>query len=213
MKMELLKNNHQDMNTVVETFLIEETLELIYDNEQLESWNKMVDELGLTGQTKIVKKDKSPIPFLHMKSTLVKTCETLCPRKVDVKEYSATPIPVEILSLVSLSTNEKHFDLIQIWYDEKSPDPFCIGLIYDNDEYRQKKYTWSMQKYLIGKWGDVKRSFEELTEMARNRYVKEKTVEYNQMVKDYQRKLEDLEREANREFGDNSSADNYSLPF
>jgi hypothetical protein len=55
-------NNHESMKTIVETFLIEETIDLIYDNEQLDKWNKHVQELGLIGQTKIVQTDKSPIP-------------------------------------------------------------------------------------------------------------------------------------------------------
>ena len=48
------KKNHPAMKTVVETFVIEETQELIYDNEKLDKWNKYVEELGLTGQTKII---------------------------------------------------------------------------------------------------------------------------------------------------------------
>ena len=78
---QLLINNSASMKTVVETYIIEETQELIYDNEKLDQWNNLVAELGLTGQTKIQAKDKSPIPFLHMKSTLVNVFLQLCPRR------------------------------------------------------------------------------------------------------------------------------------
>lgn len=133
---QLLINNSASMKTVVETYIIEETQELIYDNEKLDQWNNLVKELGLTGQTKIQAKDKSPIPFLHMKQTHIAVFETLCPRKVKVQEYDKTPIPVEILDLVALSVKEKYFNKIEIWYDDKTPDPACIGfagewLVYD----------------------------------------------------------------------------------
>ena len=40
-----LQNNSSEMKTVVETFIIEETADLIYDNEQLDKWNELVDKL------------------------------------------------------------------------------------------------------------------------------------------------------------------------
>ena len=212
------KNNHDSMKTVVETFLIEETIDLIYDNEQLEKWNKHVEELGLVGQTKIVHTDKSPIPFMHLKNSYKAICETLCPSKVDVEQYSITPIPVEILELVSLSKNEKYFGKIQIWYDEKSPDPFAVGIAGEWIPREKGNWLWNKgqksyedalalcdgdkpyfsekQFYLIGKWADVKRSWKELREMATERYVATKGNEYTKAIRDAQRGLEDLQTEA-----------------
>jgi len=126
------QNNSNEMKTVVETFVIEETQELIYDNDQLEKWNRYVEELGLVGQKQIVKEDKSPIPFMHLKTSMISVFECLCPRKVNVEDYNVTPIPVEILDLIALSKREGYFETIQIWYDEKSPDPVCVGLKENN---------------------------------------------------------------------------------
>lgn len=238
----LLKNNSAEMGTIVETFLIEETLELIYDGEQLEKWNKMVDELGLTGQTQIVKKDKSPIPFMHLKTNMKSVFETLCPRKVDVKDYNVTPIPVEILSLISLSVNEGYFDKLQIWYDEKSPDPVCVGLkgewysyllngqldkvfktkleadaksIENGSDKGSYFVEWQATAYLLGKWADVKHSFEKLTEMATKRFIQEKSHAYRAEIVKNERALADLESEAFTKFGSNvHGIDNSSdLPF
>jgi hypothetical protein len=237
----LLDNNSNEMKTVVETFVIEETSSLIYDNEQLDNWNKMVEDLGLTGQTSIQVKEKSPIPFMHLKSNLVVVLETICPRKVDVRAFNISPIPLEILDLIALSKREKYFDEVQIWYDDKSPDPVCIGLkntlySYLYDDENKKSYTRHdgltlseqaehknspliyfsgseiMGHYLLGKWGDVKRSFAELTQMATARYTQEKSHEYKKIIKDYERKLTDIEQEAFDKFGSdihNSDA----LPF
>lgn len=137
----LLKNNSNEMKTIVETFLIEETADLIYDNEQLDKWNKHVEELGLEGQTQIIKKDKSPIPFMHLKKSYQNICEELCPRKVDVEKYDITPIPVEILDVIALSKKEDYFDKIQIWYDDKSPDPFAIGVVSSYVLHKKGTYT------------------------------------------------------------------------
>ena len=214
------QNNHDSMKTIVETFLTEETIELIYDNEQLNKWNAYVEELGLVGQTKIVQADKSPIPFMHLKSSYKAICETLCPAKIDVEEYNITPIPVEILELISLCKKEGYFGKIQIWYDEKSPDPFAVGVsgewiprksgsnwmwseaqknyaialaLCDGNE---KPYFSEKQFYLIGKWADVKRSWKELRQMAIERYIDAKSNEYKKAIISAKRGLEDLKTEA-----------------
>lgn len=219
--MDKLQNNSLEMKTVVETFVIEETAELIYDNEKLDKWNGLVDELGLKGQSEIVKPEKSPIPFMHLKNSLVSVFDTLCPRKVEVEEYNITPIPVEILDLIALSKKEGYFNSVQIWYDDKSPDPACIGLtgywgeatFYSdsNDSLKSIKFLskkecidagakrpqfYNTQKYLLGKWADVKHSFNELKEMATKRYIAEKGDFFRKAIKSAQRDLDDLETNA-----------------
>lgn len=221
------ENNSKEMKTVVETFVIEETAELIYNNEKLDQWNARVTELGLKGQTKIVAPEKSPIPFMHMKQGLKNVFEVLCPRKVDVTEYDVTPIPVEILDLIALSKRENHFDKIQIWYDDKSPDPACIGIKGDYYCYDQRYHTIPELKsvsleeaqnqkknnpgvysygantenhYLLGKWADVKHSFAELTEMAKKRYMEFTGAELRKEIKTAQRALDDLEMTAIEKF-------------
>ena len=127
--MEPIKNNSESMKTIVETFLIEENVELIYDNEKLEKWNSLVVQLGLEGQANITKPDKSPIPFMHMKRSLIAMFNVLCPVKTNIRQFNITPIPLEILDLVSLSEKEQYFSEIEIWYDDKKPDPVCVGKI------------------------------------------------------------------------------------
>lgn len=221
----MLENNSNEMKTFVETFVIEETAELIYDNEKLDEWNRMIEELNLKGQSQIVKKDKSPIPFMHLKQSMVSVFETLCPRKVAVEDYDVTPIPVEILSLISLSKKENYFNKVEIWYDEKSPDPVCVGMVgeyYECDWYSDsnkslKNTTFSTHeeaknagakhisfreknKYLLGKWGDVKHSFKKLKEMATERYIAEQTFYYQKRIKESQYRLSSLEEEAFNRF-------------
>ena len=223
------KHNSESMKTVVETYVIEETESLIYDNEQLDKWNKLVDELGLTGQKQIVKPEKSPIPFMHMKANIVAVFETLCPIKVKVEDYNKTPIPVEILDLIMLSKRENYFDELYIRYDDKSPDPACIGVLKLSTVYfskvngvaREKEenvstarlielkkepdYDWCSDNdnyYLLGKWADVKQSFEELIERVKARYIKTQSASYIETIKYYNKYLDDVQVEAEKRFGD-----------
>ncbi len=214
------------MKTVVETFVIEEVEALIYDNEKLDKWNDHVEKLGLKGQLAIQKPEKSPIPFLYMNAGLIETFQCLCPRSVDIKEFSVTPIPVEILELVSLSVNEKYFQRIIGCWDEKNPDPVVIGITghwYEISWYETSNKSLSGQKfeskesaemagakhpsfsetakYLIGKWGDVKYSFEQLKEMATKRFIAERTNEIKRQMKDLQRNLDDIQGDAFNRFG------------
>jgi hypothetical protein len=234
----LLINNSASMKTVVETFIIEETQELIYDNEKLDQWNSLVAKLGLQGQTKIQAKDKSPIPFLHMKTSMVNVFTLLCPRRVDIQDYDKTPIPVEILELAALSVKENYFTRIEIWYDDKTPDPACIGVLGKWIVYR-KNYTHIAEpateadalalkshpeyhnhyfeetgKYLIGRWADVKQSFEELSAKAKKLFIASRTSEIESIIREEKRKLEDVETEANNKFGfDDAVAVVNKLPF
>lgn len=202
------------MKTVVETYIIEETQELIYDNEQLDKWNSFVTELGLSGQQTIVKDKKSPIPFLWMNTSLINVFTELCPRKVEISKYNKTPIPVEVLSLVSLSNKEGYFDKVEVWYNDKDPDPAVIGYSYDSansgSEWSRDFYA---KKYLIARWSDVKASFKELTERARKIFLLRKESEYKANMKNAQRHLEDLETETNTHFGFDAAALIDDLPF
>lgn len=196
----LLEHNSSSMKTEVETYIIEETQELIYDNEKLDQWNNLVAELGLTGQTTVVKADKSPIPFLWMNKALVKVFEELCPRKAKIEEYSKTPIPVEALSLVSLSKKEGYFDKVEVWYNDESPDPAIVGYKYNQGSGEWER-NWCADKYLLARWSDVKATLEELTTRAKNLFTLRRTNELKDSIKRQQRELEDLEIEANNRFG------------
>lgn len=198
-----MQNQSIDMKTVIETYLVEETINLLHDGESLEKWNDQISFLGLDGQKTIVKNDKSPIPFLWMNTALINVFKCLCPADMSIEKYDKMPIPLEILELVSLSKREGYFDFIKIWYDEKSPDPVCVGYRVP-DEHKSKDSWYQLhysEKYLMGRWSDVKASFAELMERARFRYIGSQKNEMEQKIKDAKRALEDLEANADAYFG------------
>lgn len=205
------QNNSEIMKTHVETFIIEETQALIYDNEQLDKWNEHVSALGLAGQQKIIQKDKSPIPFLWMNAATIRVFETLCPTKVEVAVYDKTPIPVEILDLLVLSNREKYFDLVEIWYNEEDKDPCVVGYKYRQEEASHEWYRKAYaEKYLIGRWADVKQSFKELSIKAREIFFANRTNDLKTSIIRAQRDLEDLQLNIDRDFGNPELAE---LPF
>lgn len=206
-------NNNVSMATVVETFLVEETINLVYDNDALSRWNERVQELGLQGQTQVVKTDKSPIPFLWMNSGVISTFETLCPTKVDIDKYNKQPIPVELLDVVSLCVKENYFNKIKVWYNEKQKDPVIVGYLFTSSD--AKKGSWHedyySDKYLIGRWADVKASIDQLVERAKKLFMHDRQLELKQEIRNAQRKLEDLETETETKFG--GAMPETSLPF
>ncbi len=209
----ITKNNSASMKTVVETYIIEETQELIYDNEKLDQWNGLIKELGLKGQEQVVKKDKSPVPFLWMNETLISVFTELCPRKVNVNEYDKTPIPVEALGMVSLSIKEGYFDKIEVWYNDKNPDPAIIAYKFKNGTSVWEREYYA-EKYLLARWSDVKATLAELTERAKKLFVLRTSNELQDTIKRNQRALEDVEITANNRFGfAGASAGAIDLPF
>ena len=200
----MLQNNNESMKTVVETFIVEETSNLIHDNDALKAWNEKIEELGLDGQKEVlVVKDKSPIPFMWMNDAIIATFETLCPTKVTIEKYNKTLIPIEILELVLLSRNEGYFFKIEIWYNEKEKDPVCIGFA-ENTENKNKD-SWYMdyysKKYLIGRWADVKASLDTLTKRAREIFIAASVDSFKKSIRDFHRQIEDIETIANGKFG------------
>ena len=207
-------HNNESLNTVVETFYVSETVNLIHDNEALDKWNEKVVELGLEGQTKVIVADKSPIPFMWMNQSIVATFEILCPTKVDITKYDKTPIPLELLEVVSLCEKEKYFSKIKVWYNEKEKDPAIVGYVdvpdgkYDGQDWYLESYG---KKYLIGRWADVKASLDQLIDRARRLFFQAETIRVKKEIRDKQRELEDLESTVEGKFGGGMPSTN--LPF
>ena len=146
--------------------------------------------------------------------------------EVPTADYDKTPIPVEILDLVALSINENYFKEIEIWYDDKNPDPVCVGIDCQYYGYKGKVYSTenrtenmstreevknaipegntiyktNEKMYLLGRWADVKQPLEELKEKAKKRYIEEQSLSLRESIKFYTNQLENVEDEANDRF-------------
>lgn len=177
---------------MIQKFLVEEATELIYDSDKIEEWKTKCEELGLVQQIALANGDKSPIPFECMNTVSERVYETLCPTKVNYKTYHKTAIPLEVLSLIALAEKEKYFEKIEIWHDDKTPDPLAVGYV--------KEGAYSYKKYAIARWGDVLRPFEELKSTAIRVYQNSKIIELRKKIADYNRMLEDITINTERYF-------------
>jgi hypothetical protein len=110
----------------------------IYQNEELNDlmfqvrscivFREALDEWNMDNQLGFVQRAETPIPYPHINNSMEITFKTLCPRVEDFRKYNKTPIPLDVLKQISLSVNDKHFQTIEIWYDDKTPDPFAVGI-------------------------------------------------------------------------------------
>jgi len=172
------------MKTVIETFLMEDTENLVLESDDLKEWTEKCKELELDGQLSLTENDKSPIPYMYMNKSMVKVFETHCPMKKLVEAFKEMPIPLEVLSHIALSRQEGYFDRIEIWFDDKSPDPVAVGTKGDD---------WNGSKYLIGRWGAEKMNFESLKELARVRWMNEQTVKTKARIAELQHQINTMD--------------------
>jgi hypothetical protein len=116
----------------------EELNDVVFNIESTEEWKQIATELELNNQLKFVDSGMSPNPYPFINESMERIFTTLCPRKVNFKDYDKTTIPLEVLKQISFSVKENHFTLIEIWYDDKSPDPFVVGISYEYYAYDNK---------------------------------------------------------------------------
>lgn len=186
----------------VQTFLVEEASPLIYDNDKLQAWHNHVESLGLAGQLKLMQNasnsSASPNPFTPMNTVMQRVYETLCPSKMNYKDYDKSAIPVEVLDLIALAEREGYFVDIKIWYDDKTPDPIAVG-------YGSHQYEFMRPKFLIAKWGDVIEPFDQLLLRARKIFFKQRKAELQNKMIESKQKLESIQVDVVRYFQGHNS--------
>jgi hypothetical protein len=128
---------------MVQIFQNEELNDVLFQVEALDEWKEIANSLGMNHQLDFVKSAESPLPYPYVNKSMGIIFSTLCPTKIDFKKYDKTPIPLEVMRQIAFSVKEKHFQEIEIWFDDKSPDPFAIGrthgwYIYDKSYNRLK---------------------------------------------------------------------------
>ena len=220
-------SNNSNMKTEVELYLDQELSDITFDADALDEWKSITTELGFEKQMNLAKGVESPVPFPYMNESMNRVYSTLCPTKVKVSEYDKTPIPLEVIKQISFCIKENHFSEIEIWYDDKQPDPLVVGkrgyfYVYDrsynhvktpdgNDlefetekeakEYKTKNSLYSTGyhesgKYLVARWGDVKRSFNELKQLAKERFVEKHAAQMKSDIESLTGKLNRIEENA-----------------
>jgi hypothetical protein len=149
---------------MTEIFLQPELEELVIDGDKKAEWEEKIKSLGLEGQIELTgnspRNSASPYTFMNKQMKLV--YETICPAKTTVESYSKSVIPIDVLSHVALCKQEKYFSKLEVWYDDKHPDPILVG-------YLSSRYDSDL--HIIARWGDEIVPFEQLVEKAIRRYT------------------------------------------
>jgi hypothetical protein len=111
----------------IQSFRNAELDNVILEIGDQDEWKQLAAEMGLDKQMEFVQQAKSPLPYPYMNQSMKNIFVTLCGTKVDFKEYSKTPMPLEVMRELAFCKSENYFNKIEIWYDDKTPDPIAVG--------------------------------------------------------------------------------------
>ena len=204
---------------MVENYFNQELSDVIFEIEALDTWKELSEQLGLEKQLDFVKGKESPLPYPYLNESMIRIYSTLCPRKVDFKKYDKTPIPLEVLEQIALCVKEKYFNQIEIWYDDKTPDPVVVGIIckyytYNKEGKRTEDFNtkveaeinkgngWSVyetdiNRYIVARWGDVLRPLRELKDLAKERIIDKFASELKKEITEKTEALKVIQENAN----------------
>jgi len=206
-----------------EIYFNQELADVCFEVDALEEWKQTCEELGMESQLLLTKGKDSPIPYPYINQIMFNVYDTICPTHVDYKKYNKTPVPLKILKQIAFSVKEHHFQRIEIWYNDKHPDPIVVGvggyyflreesswtrLKDDNgkelkfaNEEDAESYKKEMgiknsiefeesNKYLIARWGDELKSFDQLKEQAHKTLIESVAGILAREIKEKQVKLD-----------------------
>lgn len=137
---------------------------LILDESELEQYRLLTDRLGLQNEHK----EKTPNVYTPINNAMDRLLKALCPSVSDVDKYTYSTIPLEVLQVMDYAIDNKMFDGYKIWYANNNPDPLLIGWTWKSPEDKEKGYSWSVNNFLIARWGDESLEIKELLQKGFN---------------------------------------------
>lgn len=155
---------------------IEPELENLEVAENAAEWFEICTSLGLKEQIRHADRseEKKAPPYMFIDPKTDKIIVTLCPRVVNYMKYSASTIPLDILQEIAKAEKNGWYKEIHIAYDDKSPDPFVIGITHS-------QHSWNASKHLIGRWGSELLPFEQLEQKAISRLMDVAIIQLSEM--------------------------------
>lgn len=143
---------------------IEPELENLSEVDSAAEWFEICTTLGLNEQIRHADRseEKKAPPYMFIDPKTERVIVTLCPRVVDFKKYAASTIPLDVLQEIAKCEKNGWYKEIKICYDDKSPDPFVVGITY-------AEHSWNASKHLIARWGAELLPFEQLETKAISR--------------------------------------------
>jgi len=161
-------------------FLLEELKNIQFETDKLDEWKNLINGMELNGQKKLLseKDNIPPIPFLYLNEGMYRILTTLLPTKTKYNEYSNSPIPLKVLSILKMAVDANYFTKILVFHSDEKSDPALVGVTQE-----KINYSWGSnieeKFYLIAKWGDALKSWEVMEHEAIEILKKKCISEYN----------------------------------
>lgn len=134
---------------------------LILNDADLQKYNELALELGLATKENS-EANNCPVVYPILNDAMQRQLKALCPSNEPIEKYTRSTIPLEILTVYKFCKDNNMFDEIRVWFDNKQLDPLVIGYNWQDEEAKQKQYSWKKNKYLIARWGDCAKEIPEL---------------------------------------------------
>ena len=142
-----------------------ENTSLMHNEEDLESYNQLMSELGLKTIAVSEEAPKCPNVYICVNSAMKKQLKAVCPSSENAEKYTRSTIPLEVLRAYKFAKDNAMYTGFEIWYDDVKPDPLLLGYKL-SDEDVARGYTWNKTFYLIARWGDCALELPDLLQLG-----------------------------------------------
>ena len=160
--------------------IVEETV------EQSAEAMALIEEMGLTGQQALCKKNEETgvqtrFPYRLMTDEERFIYSVLCPEKTELKNYRNDAVPFEILKTAKMAMTFPETVYLSVWSASSKTvkDPVLVG----------SKNYWASEVYLLGRWGEELLPLEVLIPDAINRWYKQRQDNLRRIIDSAQREL------------------------
>lgn len=134
---------------------------LIFNEEDLSKYIALANELGLN-TSKDNEKENCPVVYPILNEAMQRQLKALCPSSTMISNYTRSTIPLEVLEVYRFTKDNDMFESVKIWFDDKQLDPLMVGYKWQDEEAKEKGYSWRKNVYLIARWGDCAKELPEL---------------------------------------------------
>lgn len=134
---------------------------LIFNEEDLSKYIALANELGLN-TSKDNEKENCPVVYPILNEAMQRQLKALCPSSTMISNYTRSTIPLEVLEVYKFTKDNDMFESVKIWFDDKQLDPLMVGYKWQDEEAKEKGYSWRKNVYLIARWGDCAKELPEL---------------------------------------------------
>jgi hypothetical protein len=132
------------------------------------------------------------IPFPLMSRTETEVWKAYCPEQRKLSE-AASSMHVEALKLIE--TYADKFDWMEIWSESGDQiDPALVGHQYRDADSRKNKYSWSVNRFILCRWGEALKPITEIKQLVYDAHIRRERIRI-------QKDLNNLEFEAMERFG------------